>query len=212
MRTTNWYDNPLYYDIIFDQDTGVEADFLETVARRHGRRRGAWRILEPACGSGRLLREFSRRGHTVHGFDANPSMLAYAAGRQDPGKPRARLWRDRMEAFTVPRGRGYDLAHCLVSTFKYLLTEEQAAAHLQQVASVLVPGGLYVIGLHLTDYTCPAIQHERWVGRRGRTGGLQHPHLACPSAAPAGGLTHSPAHHTPRNGTHRGNTLALPHL
>ena len=31
----DWYDTPLYYDIIFDADTVEETDFLETIFDRH---------------------------------------------------------------------------------------------------------------------------------------------------------------------------------
>jgi hypothetical protein len=57
----------------------------------------------------------------------------------------------------------FELAHCLVSTFKYLLDEESARAHLKCVARHLVPGGLYVLGFHLTDYGEERVTRERWV-------------------------------------------------
>ena len=69
-RSVDWYDLPRYYDIVFEADTRAEADFLEAMAERWGR--GAGRILEPACGSGRLVEEMARRGHAVTGFDTNP--------------------------------------------------------------------------------------------------------------------------------------------
>ena len=53
----DWYDTPLYYDIIFDADTVEETDFLETIFDRHGNGNGKNRsVLELACGSGRLIR------------------------------------------------------------------------------------------------------------------------------------------------------------
>ena len=48
----NWYETPLYYDIVFDVDTGRETDFLCDVWSRHATSRGR-RVLEPACGSGK---------------------------------------------------------------------------------------------------------------------------------------------------------------
>lgn len=73
-----------------------------------------------------------------------------------------------MESFTIPGRRRFDLAHCLVSTFKYLKTEPEALAFLEKVASSLKPGGLFVLGLHLTDYDNTHWLHERWVAKRGR--------------------------------------------
>ena len=58
----DWYDTPRYYDLVFDADTRREADFLETMHARHARRsKPGRRVLEPACGSGRLLVEMARR-------------------------------------------------------------------------------------------------------------------------------------------------------
>ena len=57
-------------------------------------------------------------------------MLAFARDLLEKKKITALLWEDRMESFTVPRGKKFDLVHCLVSTFKYLLTEDDARASL----------------------------------------------------------------------------------
>lgn len=170
IRQADWYDTPLYYDIIFDADSEKEAEFLEALNRQHGpaaTQGRPLRLLEPACGSGRLLAALARRGHEVAGFDLNPHMLDYARQRLHGQNTAATLWQDHLESFQLPAQTPlFDLAHCLVSTFKYLLTEPNALAHLQRVASVLRPGGLYVLGFHLTDYASRKAQHERWVGER----------------------------------------------
>ena len=168
VSSTAWYDTPLYYDIVYQDYTRPETRFLEAVARRHGpTRRGPLRVLEPACGSGRLVESLARRGHVAHGFDLNPNMLRHARARLAKAGLRATLWRDRLESFRAPGSTGFDLAHCLVSTFKYILTEAGARSHLRRVAAALSPGGLYVLGLHLTDYGQDEPDHERWVRRRG---------------------------------------------
>jgi len=166
MATRDWYDTPLYYDIVFDADTPREADFLEAVWRRHGTATRTRRVLEPACGSGRLVLELARRGWRVDGFDASVPMLDYARDRLAAAGLRARLWPDRLEDFTAPGAGRYDLAHCLVSTFKYLLTGAEASAGLQRIAAALRPGGIFVLGLHLSDYARARPEHERWVAAR----------------------------------------------
>lgn len=167
---TDWYRFPRYYDIVYDGDTGREADFLEAVMRRHGdgavARGEPARVLEPACGTGRLLIELARRGHRACGFDLSPQMVAYGRdrARAEPAavRRRIRITEDRMESF---RTRGpFDLSFCLLSTFKYLLTEEHAHAHLQRVARVLAKGGLCVIGIHLTPYGRRTTDREVWRG------------------------------------------------
>ena len=83
MEARDWYDTPLYYDIIFDVDTGLEADFLEAMWRLHaggiGGKCGS--VLEPACGSGRLISEMARRGWITAGFDANAHAIRFARDR-----------------------------------------------------------------------------------------------------------------------------------
>ncbi len=161
----DWYDTPLYYDIIFDADTPTEADFLESLFARHAKTRGR-SVLELACGSGRLLKSLAERGWSPAGFDLNPSMLAFARERLDAAGLDAMLWQDRMESFRIPRKRYFALVHCLVSTFKYLLDEAGALACLARVAEVMKPGGIFVLGIHLSDPLRKTPSHERWVASR----------------------------------------------
>ncbi|MHC4949061.1 MAG: class I SAM-dependent methyltransferase, partial [Planctomycetota bacterium] len=162
-RPFDWYEHdPLYYDIVFDADTAKEAAFLEAVHARHGA--GGRRMLEPACGSGRLVLAMAKAGYDVTGFDVSPAMLRFARRRLDDAGVRARVARGRMESFAF--ARPFDVAHCLVSTFRYLLDEASAAAHLACVADALRPGGVYVLGLHVCDYDQVGCARERWTADR----------------------------------------------
>ncbi|MCA8979673.1 MAG: class I SAM-dependent methyltransferase [Planctomycetes bacterium] len=136
------------------------------MAERFGRPRGR-RALEPACGSGRLVDALAARDWKVQGFDLSRPMLDHARARLARSGRSARLFEARMEDF---RARGtVDLAHCLVSTFKYLLSEAHARAHLECVARSLAPGGVYVLGFHLSEYEVDKRTRERWVVRDGKT-------------------------------------------
>lgn len=170
--TLDWYDTPRYYDLVFDPDTEREAEFLEAVFERYGRARGARRrVLEPACGSGRLVCAMARRDWEVTGSDLNGNMIDYARTRVVEEGLDARLSRADMADFR-PRGK-FELAHCLVSTFKYLLSAKEARSHLECVARALAPGGIYVLGLHLSDYATSSRVRERWVVERAGT------HVVC---------------------------------
>jgi SAM-dependent methyltransferase len=166
VKSVDWYDLPRLYDIVFDVGTREEAAFLVTAHAKYGRSRGR-RALEPACGSGRLVAALARRGWKVSGFDRNENMLAHARERLARHGLRARLVQADMESFEL--AGSFDLAHCLVSTFKYLLDERSARAHLERVAAALAPGGVYVLGLHYTDYETNEGAHELWNERRGAT-------------------------------------------
>jgi SAM-dependent methyltransferase len=159
----DWYDQALYYDIIFDVDSDREADFLEGVSRRYGR--GApGRALEPACGTGRLLVEMGARRWRMTGLDLSAGALAFARGKLRAAGLSARLLHTPMQSFAL--APTFDLAFCLVNTFRYLLSEDDSRRHLQCVAAALRPGGIYVLGLHLTDYHDRSSGEERWRGER----------------------------------------------
>lgn len=166
-ETVDWYDLPRYYDIVNEQGTREEADYLEALHERFGTGRKTGRaVLEPACGTGRLMREMARRGWATHGTDLNPHMLAYAERRQRRANLDGTFAAGDMA--DVRATRRFDLAHVLVSTWHYLLDEEAARASLRSTARVLRPGGLFVLGLHLVDYGDDRSARERWVGvRRG---------------------------------------------
>lgn len=167
-RLSDWYRHPKYYEAIFGTDTVQELDFLEAVNDLYGT--GGNTFLEPACGAGRLIREGARRGHTLVGYDLSPEMLAFARRRLTPAQQRrVHLEQARMESFAPRRWRGrIDLAFSLVSTFRYLDSEEAALSHLRNTRALLRPGGVYVLGFHFTDDARTRPEHERWVGRVGR--------------------------------------------
>ncbi len=163
----DWYETPKYYDAVFDVDSHLEGDFLEAAFEKHATpsTRGRKRSLEPACGSGRLMVELAQRGWSAHGFDLEPNMVAFTKERLAGEGLSATATVGNMADFKV-RGT-FDLAHCFVSTFKYLLTEEDARGHLQSVARALRPGGIYALGFHLTSYDDDQKTKERWRVEKG---------------------------------------------
>jgi SAM-dependent methyltransferase len=162
----DWYDTPLYYDIIFDRGTRAERDFLMACHQKFGLD-PALTVLEPACGSGRLVQSLAEAGYTAYGFDANAAMVQFARQRLHNANLQGHLFEGRMERFEAPCKVA--LAHCLVSTFKYLQTEADAVSHLALMAESLTPGGIYVLGFHLTDYQDTCRSRERWCEARGKT-------------------------------------------
>ena len=153
-----WYDRAEAYDILCGWDPRPERDFVLAAAERFGLGT-ARRILEPFCGSGRMLRAMPG---TAVGFDRNPHMVAYARRRG------SRVFRADAAAFAV-RPATFDTALCLIDSFRYLLTEEAARAHLRCVARALRPGGIYVIGLEVTGDLDPDRTVDAWGHQRGAT-------------------------------------------
>ena len=163
---SNWYDRPQYYDIAFQSETLPEADFIEAACRKYC----PWpveRLLEPACGSGRLVAELAARGYRLTGFDVSAAALDFLRQRLARRKLRATIHEADMADFRLPRP--VDAAFCTFSSFRHLLTEEAARGHLECVAESLRPGGIYILGLHLVPPDASPECIERWRERRGRT-------------------------------------------
>ncbi|UCF06234.1 MAG: class I SAM-dependent methyltransferase [bacterium] len=159
----SWYDYPQVFDILYDTDTRIEADFIEQIVEKHCSSLGNV-ILEPACGTGRMLREFYRRGYRAIGFDNNPSMVAFAKRFKPRNRKRYNVTPGEMSDFNYKQG--VDAAFCLFGTFRYLLNDTEAKGHLRSIRKSLRKGGIYILGLNLTDYLSNRFAGERTVAER----------------------------------------------
>jgi SAM-dependent methyltransferase len=162
----SWYDYPQYYDIAYQTDTRREADFIEAACRKYCPFE-VRRFLEPACGTGRLITELAARGYQVAGFDISQPALSYLRRRLARRRLHAKTFEADMSNFRL--GRPVDAAYCTVNTFRLLLTEQAARAHLQCIADSIRPGGIYVLGLHLLPSDVDEENGERWTEWRGGT-------------------------------------------
>lgn len=173
----DWYETPVYYDIIFDADTDKEATFLEHCHAMHAadaQGRAALRVLEPACGSGRLMAAMAKRGHRVAGVDLSQGMLDFARRRFKEQGVKGKLAKAPMQGFDLhpfaksqgKPGGGFDLAHILVSSFKYLQDDDDAAACLNCICDHLRVGGVFVLGIHITEPGETERTLERWRATR----------------------------------------------
>lgn len=154
----DWYEEALYYDVLFGWDASRERDFLLAASARFGRGPTPARSLEPFCGTGRLLRVMP--GAPI-GFDLSPAMVRFARGSG------CRVFRADAGRFAVAPA-GFDLAYCLIDSFRHLLDEEAARRHLRAVATALRPGGLYVLGFDVTGGIAHEDSIEEWETRRGK--------------------------------------------
>jgi SAM-dependent methyltransferase len=157
----SWYDYPQYYDIAFQGCTGLEANFIEAACRKYCRVQ-VRRFLEPACGSGRLITELASRGYQVTGFDLSQPALSYLRRRL----ARRCLSADTLEAdmSDFRLARSIDAAYCMPNTFRHLLSEQAARAHLECIAGSLRLGGIYILGMNLLPSDT-----AHWTERRGKT-------------------------------------------
>lgn len=152
----DWYDEALYYDVLFSWDASTERAFVLGASRRWGVAEPD-RILEPFCGTGRLLRVMP--GRPV-GLDLSQAMVRFAA------RSGARAFQADAARFAVAPG-SFDLAYCLIDSFRHLPTRAAARDHLRCVATALRPGAVYVLGFDISAGRDAEESLEEWKGQRG---------------------------------------------
>lgn len=156
------YASPEVYDVAFGWDLKLELEFLDRCFAEHVE--GPVRsVLEPACGTGRLLLALAARGYDVAGYDRSAEMVSYASKRLAPQE--GRVWRGDMVSFRPPGE--YDAAINLVNSIGYLLEDEELLAHLDCVASAVRPGGVYVVQVSYEDEPAELASFGPWGNRRG---------------------------------------------
>ncbi len=140
------YDHPEIYDIVFDGDSRAQQEFLVGCFQRYARR-AVDRVLEPGCGTGRLLVRLAALGYRVVGVDRNAKAVDYCRERLRRARLSGSVEVGDMAAMDL--SGPVDAAFNLINTFRHLTSDGAATAHLRCVAKMLAPGGIYVLGLHL---------------------------------------------------------------
>ncbi len=161
--SANVYDYPRYYDLVYGSDWKSEFDFLQGAFERYTRR--VRKVFEPACGTGRLLFRLGKAGYQVSGLDLNARAVDYCNRRLERHGLPASVWVGDMVDFRL-RSR-VDVAFNMINSFRHLADGRRARGHLESVAAALRPGGLYVLGLHLTPTRGTPSNEEYWSARRG---------------------------------------------
>lgn len=158
----SWYDHPHYFDLVFRDETAAEVEFFEQAFKRFSDRK-VKRLLEPGCGSGRLVVEMASRGYDVTGLDLSQSMLDYMSMRLKKNKLTADCVLGDMTAMKFKRK--FDAAFCTFNTFRHMIDEPNALKHLRTVADNLKKGGLYILGFHLIPIDADPECTERWTAK-----------------------------------------------
>lgn len=156
---TDWYDHPEYFDLIFADETDAEVAFFEAAFEKHAGRT-ITNVLEPGCGSGRLIAAMIELDYVATGLDLNEKMLEFVRQRLADTQQSATLVRGDMAAMDLPQK--YDAAFCTFNTFRHLMTEETAVGHLRSVAEYVESGGLYILGFHIIPLDADEEEVEQW--------------------------------------------------
>jgi len=146
MMNDNLYDHPRLYDAVFGWDPTSEIDFYAACLAKFGDG-PLERVLETGCGTGRLLVGLAQRGYKSVGVDLNGVMVEHAQEKARAAGVELELHTADMADFVLDTPCAG--AFCAISTFRYLLTDEQIKDHLKATATALKPGAAYAIDLEL---------------------------------------------------------------
>ena len=182
--TDSVYCYPRYYAIGYQWNTQGECDFLEACLARHFHGKAS-AILDIGCGSGRHLLELAKRGYQVTGFDLHPEMVDFAQSQAKKAKLPVTVFQGDLRQMRLEDT--FDVAICLMDTFRFLLTNEQILEHLKAIGRHLSPGGLYVTDFWIpTRWDQTANEIYQWEQTEGdttvRVFYLQHPESIDPIA------------------------------
>lgn len=100
------------------------------------------KVLELACGTGKILEKFCQIRWQTYGLDRSRHMISVAKERLAKYEKPPLLWVGDMSAFRLVAE--VDAAICLYDSINYCRTEEELAAVFACVHEVLRPGGIFI--------------------------------------------------------------------
>jgi SAM-dependent methyltransferase len=120
---------------------------------------GGGRVLDLACGSGRVTTALLRDGHSVVGVDLSQPMLRRAAERIERlgAAAQARALLVRADARSFALATRFPLVVMAFNAFEHLYTRVEVAACLARVRAHLEPGGRFAFDVQNPDL--------RWLAR-----------------------------------------------
>lgn len=152
----SWH-NAIMYDLdphvaeIFDQLETGSAD-IALLQKLIGRQAKPLRILEPFCGTGRMLIPLACDGHTVIGLDQARGMLMRAQGKisQLPVEVQERVMLILSDVVLQEWPQGFDVVVLAGNCLYELATPDEQEKCIRHAAAALNPGGyLFVDNTHM---------------------------------------------------------------
>ncbi len=130
-----FYSHARLYDVMFPPGPGV--DFYLAEARRQG-----GRVLELACGTGRILLPIASQGQACVGVDLSSDMLAEARRKAKELGVEVEWLQDDMRSFDL--GRTFDFVFIAANSLLHLHESEELVSCFRSVRRHLAPGARFV--------------------------------------------------------------------
>ncbi len=163
---TNGYDVDVHLAEIYDQAV-TENDDIALLRRLIGAA-GPWRILEPFCGTGRILIPLALDGHQLVGLDQAEGMLQRARGKAAllPAEVQGRVALAGADVVAAAWPGGFDLVVLGGNCFYELATPEEQERCIMFAAGALRAGGyVYVDNDHMEGNLDESWQDTGVVGK-----------------------------------------------
>ena len=137
------YQYPYYYEIALAPGAPHrEVDFFEAAIEKFSRV-SVRRVLELGAGTAPYLEEWCKRGYAYCGLDLSPAMLEYARDKARRIGAAASFVLGDMRKLDRNLGR-FELVYVLLGSL-YVRSNAEFLDHLDRIADLLAPGGLYVL-------------------------------------------------------------------
>lgn len=127
-----------FYDVTKPEAGPKEVAFYEKLLKT-----AKGPILEAMCGSGRLLIPLLRRGLTINGLDNSMDMLKSCQRRVYDKNFSTKLYNQFLQ--NLDMSEKYDIVFIAIGSFQLIHENSDAVRALQNLSSILLPGGRLVI-------------------------------------------------------------------
>jgi SAM-dependent methyltransferase len=134
-----------FYDIEHAQ-FGEDLDMYRNFAELSG-----GKILELACGSGRVLLPLAQDGYAVTGVDTSAAMLAIARDRLQESGLSSRVTLLQQDVSALNLGQKFRLAFIALGSFGHIATRKTQQLTLAAVRAHLSPGGTFIVDISNAD-------------------------------------------------------------
>lgn len=133
----------IYDKLMDDFDYSKWVDYIIEILNRNKIKTN--KILELACGTGNITREFLNRGYKVDAFDLSNDMLVQAQHKLSKFKNLS-LFNMDMTSFELPSS--YDVAISICDSINYILDKEDLLKVFSNVYNHLNPGGVFIFDIN----------------------------------------------------------------
>lgn len=148
-----YYERADDYDIEYQSQSTQDVPFWKELITRYQ----PHKVLELACGSGRLGLELVRHADNfeLEGLDISPEMLAVyrrkLSGESEALQQRVTLHESDMGTYQLPHKGSFDLIFLPFNSISHLYDVEEQLAAFNRTYEHLAPGGRFVVDVFLPD-------------------------------------------------------------